>query len=65
MGGAAKVMAPTQGPPEYTTPAEPVMPPPPHQVASRLPTRMMKGILCPPVIMSSVVFTFLWAITRP
>lgn len=32
MGGAAKVSTPTQGPPLYTTPAEPVIPPP-HQVA--------------------------------
>ena len=45
MGGAAKVMRPTQGPPVYTTLAEPVMPPPPHQVASRVPTRMMKALM--------------------
>ena len=41
------------------------MPPPPHQVASRVPTRTMKGMRCPPVTMSSEVLTFLWATTRP
>ena len=65
MGGAAKVMRPTQGPPVYTTLAEPVMPPPPHQVASSVPTRTMKGIRCPPVTISSEVLTFLWATISP
>ena len=49
----------------YTTLAEPVMPPPPHQVASRVPTRTMKGMRWPPVTMSSEVLTFLWATISP
>ena len=63
MGGAAKVMRPTHGPPVYTTLAEPVIPP--HQVASSVPTRMMKGMRWPPVTMSSEVLTFFRATISP